>query len=216
MKIYKLFNQNRFATFEINKSVFSKYVQASHIYVTDIETRRVMADDIFEILNTAYDEIGGFKSFKDMDRFINDSYLWYITYDGPQPIDADLDINRILAVSVFRRSHGLKMVGMAANRFPNFKRGSDERYNAKQKARSAIEEHIRFVSKIGWAEVSGRLEQLFEKSLPWPHSTIDPDDLIDNKVFKNISIDIDGFHYYRPLWSGEQPVRKIAYGTIKF
>ena len=36
-----------------------------------------MAEDIFEILNTAYDEIGGFKSFKDMEKFINDSYLWY-------------------------------------------------------------------------------------------------------------------------------------------
>jgi len=216
MKIYKLSNKTNYTTFEISQLHFSSYIRSSHIYVTDIETRRVMADDIFEILNTAYDEIGGFKSFKDMERFINDSYLWYITYDGPQPIDNDLDINRILAVSVFRKNHGLKMVGMAANRFPNFKKGSDARNNAKQKARSAIEEHIRFVSKIGWAEVSGRLEHLFEKSLPWPYNMIDPEDLIDHNVFKNISIDIDGFHYYRPLRSGEPPIRKIAYGTIKF
>ena len=174
-----------------------------------------MADDIFEILNTAYDEIGGFKSFKDMNRFIDDYYLWYITYDGKQPVDEKLDINKVLAVSVFRQSHGLKMVGMAANRFPYFSKSSEERTIAKSKAKAAIKEHIKFVAKIGWAEVSDRLETLFESSLPWAKYAITPEELIDNKIFKNISIDIDGMHYYRPLRQDENPIRKIAYGTIK-
>ena len=203
-----------FSTFDVNKHIFHKYISASHIYVTNREEREVMAEDIFEILNTAYDEIGGFKSFKDMEHFIDDSYLWYITYDGERP-NGDLDINKILAVSVFRRAHGLKMVGMAANRFPYFSVGTQERTLAKNKARSAIQEHIRFVADRGWAEVSDRLEVLFGKSLPWGKYVIDPDVLIENKVFKNISIDPDGLHYYRPLRTGEEPIRKIAYGTIK-
>ncbi|MBP8593155.1 MAG: hypothetical protein KBI35_01855 [Ruminococcus sp.] len=203
-----------FSTFECNPPIAKNYIGGAHIYVTDRESREVMADDIFEILNTAYDEISGFKSFKDMERFISDSYLWYITYDGPQPI-GDLDINKVLAVSVFRKSHGLKMVGMAANRFPGFSKNSEARKVAKSKARFAIQEHIRFVAARGWAEVSGRLEVLFEQALPWSKYSIMPEDLIENKVFKNISIDVDGVHYYRPLRSGEEPTRKIAYGTIR-
>lgn len=213
MKLYRR-PPSGFTTFATENISFAKYISAAHIYVTDRAEREVMADDIFEILNTAYDEIGGFKSFKDMERFINDSYLWYITYDGPEP-DTGLDINKILAVSVFRRSHGLKMVGMAANRFPNFSKGSEERAIVKNKARSAIQEHIRFVADRGWAEVSDRLETLFEKALPWGKYAILPETLKENHIFKDISIDIDGMHYYRLLRSGEPPIRKIAYGTIK-
>lgn len=212
MKLY--IHKPVFATFSVDNLNFNEYISAAHIYVTDKSEREVMADDIFEILNTAYDEIGGFNSFKDMDHFIDDSYLWYITYESERP-DGELDINKILAVSVFRRSHGLKMVGMAANRFPNYSKGSDDRLIAKNKAKSAIEEHIRFVASKGWAEVSDRLETLFEKSLPWGKYAIDPEILKDNKVFKNLSIDLDGMHYYRPLRNGEEPIRKIAYGTIR-
>lgn len=202
-------------TFQIPNLNVKRCINESHIYVTDKESREVMADDIFEILNTAYDEIGGFKSFKNMEKFINDSYFWYITYDGLRP-EGDLDINKILAVSVFRQSYGLKMVGMAANRFPGFSKNSEERNIIKAKARSAILEHIRFVADRGWAEVSDRLEVLFEKALPWSKYAILPEDLIEHNIFKNISIDIDGMHYYRPLRNGEKPTRKIAYGTIKY
>lgn len=211
----KQLKNNNFSNFKVRTINIREYMLESHIYVTDRETRESMAEDIFEILNTAYDEIGGFKSFKDMEKFINDSYLWYITYDGPQP-NGPLDINKILAVSIFRKSHGLKMVGMAANRFPGFSRNSDERNVIKAKARSAILEHIRFVADKGWAEVSGRLEVLFEKALPWSKYSILPEDLIEHNIFKQISIDIDGMHYYRPLRKGEQPTRKIAYGTIRY
>lgn len=213
--IYPINSQIKFNTFIANKLNIKDYIFESHIYVTDKESRVTIANDIFELLNTAYDEIGGFKSFKDMERFINDSYLWYITYDGPQP-EGKLDINKVLAVSVFRQSYGLKMVGMAANRFPGFCKNSVERTMVKAKARSAIQEHIRFVADRGWAEVSDRLEVLFEKSLPWSKYVILPEELIEHRIFNNISIDLDGIHYYRPLRKGELPIRKIAYGTMKF
>lgn len=215
MKCYQLSNENH-TTFEMCQSAFSAYLQVPHTYVTNIGTWRVMADDIFEVLDTVYDGNGVFLSLEEMGRSLDDSCLWYITYDGAQPADSALEINRILAVSVFRRNHGLKMAGMAVNRFPNFRRGSDERNEVKEKARFGISEHIRFISSIGWAEVSGRLEHLFEKSLPWPYNMIDPDDLIDRHVFPDISVDIDGFHYAGPLRPDESSVRKIAYGTIEF
>lgn len=208
-------HHTNYNTFVIDNRQFYDYVQSAHLYVTDREERERMVDDVFEILNTAYDEIGGFKSFKDMQHFIDDSYLWYITYDGQVPTNADLDINKILTVSVFRQKCGLKMVGMATNRFPYFSSGSEERRNAKMKAKSALSEHIRFVASHGWAEISGRLESEFARSLPWGKYVIMPEVLIDNKVFKDISIDVDGVHYYRPLRRGEEPIRKIAYGVIK-
>lgn len=217
MKRYINVSEPMFNTVELGLDAVCHYIQASHLYITDRAQRELLASDIFDILNTAYDEIGGFKSFKDMEHFINDSYLWYITYDGVVPNDIEaFDINKLYAVSVFRRSHGLKMVGMAANRFPNYSKGSAARTEVKLKARAAILEHIRFVANRGWAEVSDRLEKLFEQALPWGKYNIMPEDLIEHKVFKDISIDIDGVHYYRPLRKNDVTIRKIAYGTIRY
>lgn len=45
---------------------------------------------------------------------------------------------------------------------------------------------------------------------------IDPYDLQDSRIFKNLEVDINELHYYRPLRTGLEPVRKIAYGNIRW
>lgn len=215
MKRYIKPTVNLFSTFEIKDSSDMNYIYGSHIYIAKKSEREILADDIFQFIDSAYDGIGGFKSFKDMDRFINDSYLWYITYDGPQPNNIeDLDIRKVYVVSVFRKNHGLKMVGMARRKILPDENNRQANQIMRQNANAALQEHIRFTANVGWAEVSGKLEVYFNKTLS-VFDIIDPYVLQENKIFKNIDIDIDEFHYYRPLRSGEQPVRKIAYGTIK-
>lgn len=215
MKRYIKRTENLFSTFEIKDSSDTDYIYGAHIYIAKKSEREILADDIFQFIDSAYDGIGGFKSFKDMDRFINDSYLWYITYDGPQPDNIeDLDIRKVYVVSVFRRNHGLKMVGMARRKILPDENNRQENQTMRQNANAALREHIRFTANVGWAEVSGKLEVYFNKALS-VYDIIDPYVLQENKIFKNIDVDIDEFHYYRPLRSGEQPVRKIAYGTIK-
>lgn len=68
-----------FNTFLVNPKEMN-YISESHIYITSKEDRKLLSNDIFELIDCAYDDIGGFKSFKDMQHFIDDSHLWYITY----------------------------------------------------------------------------------------------------------------------------------------
>ncbi len=215
MKIYINKKQCSFSTFELPAYQGIEYIQASHIYIAKKSERELLADDIFQFIDSAYDGIGGFKSFKDMDRFINDSYLWYITYDGEQSANLeDFDIRKVYVVSAFRKNHGMKMVGMARRRILPDENDRKTNQDMRQKANSALYEHIRFTAKIGWAEVCGKLEDYFRNALTI-YDIIDPYILQDKKVFRDIDVDIDEFHYYRSLRKGEEPVKKIAYGSIR-
>ena len=204
-----------FNTFLVNPKEMN-YISESHIYVTSKEDRKLLADDIFKLIDCAYDDIGGFKPFKDMQHFIDDSYLWYITYDGDKPDKLDdFDINRVYTVSVFRKKFGLKMVGMACNTFPNISKKSDNFSTLRNHARAALLEHIKFVAQRGWAELSGKLETYFSRALPCKYIII-PEILRDEGILSNIDVDIDGLHYYRSLRKGEDKIQKIAYGTIRY
>ena len=217
MKRYIRQDYNRasnFSTFALDSST---QITSSHIFVGNKTEREMIADDVFEFLNTAYDDIGGFKSFKDIDKFINNSYLWYITYDGPRPESLeDFDIRRVYVVSVYRKKNGLKMVGMA-RRLPQheFDRDKPGKQNFLRNVSAATRDHIQFVCDRAWAEVSGKLEDAFQKSVGYDY-IIDPEDQKSHKVFNNIDVAFDAIHYKRPLYPGEEPTMKIAYGTIKF
>lgn len=205
-----------FTTYEISNSLRS--IVCSHIYIADRSEREQIAEELFRFIDDAYDGAGGFKSFKDVDHFISDSYLWYITYDGPSPRSLDdFDIRKVYVVSVFRNSHGLKLVGLARRVIGRSETDKAANIATRQRATSALYEHINYLKdkSVGWAEISGKLEEYF-KEVYGSSGIIDPYDLIDYKIFKGIEVDIDELHYYRPLRSGQEPVRKIAYGHIRF
>ena len=69
------------------------------------------------------------------------------------------------------------------------------------------------MNSIGWAEISGKLEKYFFNALS-NNDIILPEELIEHKVFKDITIDADELHYLRPLRTGGQMIRKIAFGHI--
>ena len=203
-------SNNIFTTFVLPSDIL-----ASHIFIGDRARREIIAEDVFEFMNTVYDEFGGFKSFKDIDHFIDNSYLWYITYDGVEPKNlSDFDISKVYVISVFRNKHGLKMVGMARRKIGRTETDKYENTSLKQNANAALVAHIKFTLNRGWAEVSGKLENAFWR-VSGLSSIINPYDLVDHKIFKDIDVDIDELHYYRSLQSGEVPTRKIAFGTIK-
>ena len=144
--------------YRIIKSSSQKPIMASHLYVNDPGLKNELASDLFEFMNDAYKYIGGFKSFTGEDDFADRSYLWYITYEGQAPSDmSKIDINKVYTVSVFKQKYGLKMVGIGNNRFNGLP--DDERKRLKAKAKDAINQHIQFIVKRGWAEVSGACEK---------------------------------------------------------
>lgn len=210
-------SSNQFTTYSLDDSSFRSVV-GSHIFIATQPERSQIGHELFEFIQDAYDGEGGFKSFKDVDHFIKDSYLWYITYEGDQPKTLDeFDVKKVYVVSVFRRNHGMEMVGMARRVIGRSETNKETNIEIRRNANSALYEHIKFLknNKRGWAEVSGRLEEYF-KQVYTINDIIDPYELQDHKIFKHMQIDIDEFHYYRPLQTGAEPTRKIAYGNINW
>lgn len=208
-------NSTTFSTYQLADPK-SLAVLGSHIYIATQQERSQIAEELFQFIDDAYDGEGGFKSFKDVDHFITDSYLWYITYEGEQPTSLEeFDVKKVYVVSVFRNNHGLKMVGMARRVIGRSERDRKQNAETRRNANAALYEHIKFLKnkKTGWAEVSGKLEDYF-KQVYVIDDIIDPYDIQDARLFNNVDVDIDEFHYYRPLRKGLEPVKKIAYGNI--
>ena len=222
MKRYLINENSPFSTYEVHNAFHS--VLGAHMYITKKSEREQIAESVFDFMNTVYDEagLGEFKSFKNLAHFIDDSYLWYITYLGDAPDTLDnFDIHRVYVVSVFRQNHGLKMVGIAKRHLGKYE-GDPNDTEFKQlwddygrDLRNALYNHLRFIKSLpnAWAEVSGKLEKHFDNVFTY-HGIISPYELRDHKIFKDIDIDIDEIHYYRAIRKGETPTQKIAYGHI--
>ena len=87
MKRYISSENSPFSTFEVNG--VSSQVLGVHMYITQKSEREQIADGVFDFMNTVYDEagLGGFKSFKDIQHFIDDPlrcfrsvYVFCITF----------------------------------------------------------------------------------------------------------------------------------------
>ena len=174
----------------------------------------VTISDIFKSIDNVYDDDYVFDLSDNLKSFDKAYFVWYVTCDGKRTDDS-IEINKVMAISIFRHFHGLKMIGMAINRFPNYAKGSQKRIEVKEKAKAAAQEHIRYISALGWAEVSDDVEKIFEKSLPWAKFDIEPERLMNNSVFQDLSMDLDGMHYCRILHRNQDTVHIGAYGTLE-
>lgn len=218
--IYSSENLDAFSTFEVHDvdSLLNlrQSVEGAKEFISDIETKQAIGDDTFKFIDEAYDYLGGFKSFKDKDKFISDSYLWYITYQGSRPSKiVDFDADKVLVVSVYRKSHGLKLVGIARRNIKRPGATHQENQDIQIIANSALAAHLRFMDKHGWAEVSDNLEKWCIRILGYKE-VIDPQWLIDNKIFKDIELDhYNDYYYFRPLRKGGPMLHKIAFGNPK-
>lgn len=146
--------------------------------------------------------------FMDTSRYAREEYTWYANYEG-NAIEPDL--SNILTISIFKLDHGLKLVAFAS-------RGNRERGMSFAEWRNKIccseDNHIKYLldNNIGWAEVSGLLERNFRR-LSTINNVINPALLINYRVFEEIEIDNDGYHYSRISDQGKKE-KMIAYGRI--
>ena len=152
---------------------------------------------------------------------------WYVTYDGIREEDYEVfdireedyevfDISRVMTVSMFREFHGLKMVAFGKNRHyvPHTK--SLSKGETKRNMDAAIRKHIEFIVRHGWAEVSGDLEDLFQRYAGYNY-VIDPEELYEHHIFSDLKPGMDATHYSRPLsQSNPKLIYKAAYGTIRW
>ena len=190
----------------------SNPIYASHQLISDAKIKKMLCSDTFEFLNTAYKYIGGFHSFDDKTDFVDNSYLWYITYDGELNDMKDFDINKVYTVSVFKQKFGLKLVGAGNNRYYNIK-DDEQRKTKKLHASDALKQQLKWALNHGWIEASGALEALIRANFSSKY-IIEPEFLKENKVFKDMEIANDNLHYIRKLSNGME-VYKMAFGKIR-
>ena len=147
--------------------------------------------------------------------YITDDYAWYVTYDGTAPRRASsLDVNKVFAISVYKKALGNKLVFMAKRNAYRFV-SEEEHRDLYEKVFPGLYAHIRsFIDDgFGWAEVSGNLELEFCRVCTIDE-VIKPTVLRDRKIIDGIKIDEDDYHYSRKEAGGKKSVRRIAYGHI--
>lgn len=145
-------------------------------------------NEVWELLQTAYRDIGGFAAASDPNDLIASTTLWkMVRRDG-----------KIIAVVVYRDQYGRKSLGM----------GHDGTRASIAEALAIIGEDI---SRLrSWAEVSGAPEKLMMRkgAIPIPNRYAAA--LTGKSI---LSYNDDGYHYTRLI--GGKPYEKIIVGNPK-
>lgn len=163
-------------------------------------------DKLFCLVGNSCDKDERNRLFTDLAHYADEEYVWYATSEGDE----------VFAISIFKRDHGLKLVGIARrSTFVYEPRGDVARELAKKSA-YAWHAHIKFLmdNRIGWCEISGELERSFKRVCTM-QDLIDPKVLADNNVFMGVDIEIDDYHYTRKISGNKKTEPKIAYGHIE-
>ena len=140
-------------------------------------------DQVWDLLQTSYVNVGGFKSSPNKENLINTTGLWKLVRRGDEGITA---------VNIYKDQHGRKSVASGTNGTIQGKKDyillkdADMRYHR------------------AWVEASGPVERILEKrceAIPNKYAAF----LTGKEI---ISIDPDGYHYTRMIM-GEPHVKKL-------
>ena len=123
--------------------------------------------------------------------------LWCITYRKEQPKASDLlDLDDVLVLSAFIQYHGYKMIQMFRQIVPSGTGTKEGNLKLKQDVSAALIDHIRYICKFGWVEVSDKLMKTFQMALGiysgqldpgWRAKLIDPRRLEQFDEFNNLA-----------------------------
>lgn len=140
------------------------------------------ANEVWQILQKSYEKIGGFKSVDTLEELIHDTGLWKLSKRN----------GRIVAVAIYKDSYGRKSIASGTDGSPQ---GKHDYFLIKN-------EDIKF--KRAWAEVSGPVEKIMQKSGAQPLPNKFAEVLTGKKV---LNFNSDGYHYTRII--GGHPHEKI-------
>ncbi|MCR5617104.1 MAG: WYL domain-containing protein [Clostridiales bacterium] len=207
-------DMERFITCEVTDASV-KTALASQIYTG---TERFLRNAKFCLVDSSSYGFERVDLYEDIGAFAGNDYTWYITYEGPMAEQiADVDADKIYAISIFKQDHGLKLVGMAESNLYNIEIDDPEYDDFREKSSTAYTAHIKYLldNNIGWAEVNGALESCFMR-VGTINNVINPALLVNHNVFDDIEISDDGYHYNRSVNGEKKSVKVIAYGHIEF
>lgn len=160
----------------------------TYINVFNNSDKQEYIDIVWDMLQTAYASIGGFKSVSNKDELMDNLYTWKLT----------INENKVVALGIYKKQHGRKCIGLATDGTPS----------GKSQLINMIKEDIQ--SGKSWLEASGCIEHIFNKhnakKLPNKFAAIATGKQI-------LELDPDGFHYVREI-AGEKH-RKIIFGSVE-
>jgi hypothetical protein len=156
-------------------------------YVNLIEPneKRKYADEVWDMLQKAYEPVGGFKSANSPEHLVDDSHLWKLVRRS----------GKIVSVIIYKDQNGRKLIGMATD-------GSSQ---GKKDASKIASEDAKL--RRSWAEASGPAEKFLLKNGAIPIPAKFAKQLTGKEI---LGYDIDGIHYTRLI--GGEPKSKAIYG----
>jgi len=167
---------------------FKSFLAERYVNLLSKDDKRQYVDTVWDLLQLAYKDIGGFKSAVSKDHLIDDSGLWKLVKKD----------NKIVGVSIYKDAHGRKTIAVASDQTPE----------GKKAVITVNAEDLRM--NRAWCEVSGKVETMFTKlgakMIPSKYAHV----LTKKEI---LEYDEDGFHYTR-LLAGE-PKKKVIVGFPK-
>jgi len=159
-----------------------------YLNLIDTDAKSEYVDTIWDMMEKAYAYVGGFKGAKDKAELIDDSGLWkLVTRDG-----------KITAFRIYKDKFGRKAIATATDGTIRGKKDLD--LISKQD----------FTRQQSWGEVSDKAEKYMIKMGATPVKNIYAKLLLPGK---DITLDDDGYHYYRKI--GDKVIRKVIVGFPK-
>jgi len=157
--------------------------------ITNIVDKVKYLDVVWEILIHSYTSVSGGLLFKTKDDLLTSTKLWKII----------IKKGNVIAVTVFKSKHGLKLVAMG---IVNIKQKKDVLLALAK----SIEEDL----KHSWMEVSGKAEDFVMKHCN-AYKYMIHNAYARELLSKEIYLRDDGYHYYREISNLKK--EKIIVGT---
>ena len=177
---------------KINESIINEHF--TNIVINDEDKTKLdeYKDVVYNILQKAYEPIGGILGCDNVDMLVNDSDFWKLfTRNG-----------KVYACVIYTFKRGGRKLMYC---------GTDGTPEGKKALYTIIKDDLRLIDRKAWAEVSGAMEHIYidkHGAIPIPAEVAQQ--LLEDKPF--IKIHDDGFHYDRYI-DGEVHT-KIMVGII--
>ena len=200
-----------YVTVEVDDTAAREMLCSQMYFGSDAYSARV-PDKEFALLEGVCEGEERLGLFTDPGHYVNAKYAWYVTVDADSAKKSELDIKNVYAISIFKQDHGLKLIAIARRNYRSIRNTQAE--DPLELHYFGMGSHIRYIldNEIGWAELSGSAERAF-RSISTINDVINPAVLVNHKVFNDLDIDEDDYHYCRKTAEGKT-VKKIAYGHI--
>ena len=165
-------------------------------YITafDIDEKEPYIDDVWDILQQSYKNIGGLKGMNGPEDLLDDNIIIKLVRKG----------GKIVACNVYNtKQGGRKLIAGGTD-------GSDD---GKKAFYDMSKEEVKRLERNAWAEISGSMEGIYLFKLgavPVPVEIAKK--ILDDKGKEILSVDPDGFHYVREI--DGKPFEKIMFGNV--